>query len=835
MSNQGYAPVSTPRKLKSKAQRAAGTDVSNLTLDTWPSTTKPPQVEAPSSLAFLQSIFQHLSLSLLESALSQADGNVERAVEDILTTHSDFDDASSTVSSGTEVTSSCATVDDEVSEYASSGSSSPAGSSVIHTTVNGLGHDDAVGILAAMFPLLSHKSIEQTLRTNANDVDAAANVLARASISGDCPRHDQDAALATLIDIFPDHDISALTRELARWDNVDSAIAALARPSPPPAFSCDGICILDGFPCILHAHEAKSSGTRGSRTPESSKISRGSPSATVKPPRSVTVLTAGRGASLSAARLAGGSSSPQSVQESAAAIQPRLSTLARPDDDYKQLREFAEEARRNRNDHYRRAATAFRKGDLTGRASAAFYAEEGREISKDVERWNNLAASVVIQRNTCVSLSYDLENALHQHDPYTIDLHELTVSEAVRYVSEAVNDWYSRDGASTRPRQPLKIITGAGRHSKHGIRKVYPAVIRWLKEGGWNTKPGAALVLLCNFSWGFRRQTLFERSSISRDANHKNWLPAVMISNYFTPLPKDCKPSALSPAPPPPPPSLSPATKRQRDATDPALELYDACEPPTKKAALSADAEDDAENIEARQNDDGQNAEAEAATLARIAANKAQALKRLAESKQLALERATMAADWYQAFLPEMRKPYFLAIKAVLDKELAAGKVIYPPLPDVYAFTKCPLANVKVVIIGQDPYHGPSQAHGLCFSVRKGVTPPPSLNNIFRELSSDIPSFSRPAHGDLSGWVTQGVLLLNASLTVRKGEANSHKGIGWSVFTDSIIKHLDAYGDGKVFMLWGAFAQKKGANLKKGKHLVLTAKHPSPLGANQGG
>ncbi|KAJ3171124.1 hypothetical protein HDU88_008160 [Geranomyces variabilis] len=295
-----------------------------------------------------------------------------------------------------------------------------------------------------------------------------------------------------------------------------------------------------------------------------------------------------------------------------------------------------------------------------------------------------------------------------------------------------------------------------------------------------------------------------------------------MISNYFTPVPSPSKGAPLS---------LSPSAKRSRESGEPGQVDGLAREPPTKKAALSTDTKELSPD-----NADGlPKIDDEAAKLARIAANKAAAEKRLAESKQLALERTTMAPDWYKAFLPEMRKPYFLALKAALDKELAAGKVIYPPPSDIYAFTKCPLASVKVVIIGQDPYHGPSQAHGLCFSVRKGVPPPPSLNNIFRELASDIPNFSRPPHGDLSGWVSQGVLLLNAGLTVRKGEANSHKTLGWSVFTDAIIKHLDANGGGKVFMLWGGFAQKKGAGIKKGKHLVLTAKHPSPLGANQGG
>ncbi|TPX58527.1 hypothetical protein PhCBS80983_g03067 [Powellomyces hirtus] len=232
----------------------------------------------------------------------------------------------------------------------------------------------------------------------------------------------------------------------------------------------------------------------------------------------------------------------------------------------------------------------------------------------------------------------------------------------------------------------------------------------------------------------------------------------------------------------------------------------------------------------------------EAQIMKKIEANKLAARKRLIESQQLKLEKQTMAEDWYTAFLPELHKPYFLAIKQALNKELQDGRVIYPALEEIYSFTRCSLKDVRVVIIGQDPYHGPNQAHGLCFSVKKGVPPPPSLNNIFRELETDLgnSAFTRPNHGSLEGWCSEGVLLLNAGLTVRKGEPNSHKHLGWATFTDAIIAHLDKTNmperdHGLVFMLWGAFAQKKGAKINRKKHLVLTAKHPSPLSANQGG
>ncbi|KAI8819819.1 uracil-DNA glycosylase-like protein, partial [Fimicolochytrium jonesii] len=213
------------------------------------------------------------------------------------------------------------------------------------------------------------------------------------------------------------------------------------------------------------------------------------------------------------------------------------------------------------------------------------------------------------------------------------------------------------------------------------------------------------------------------------------------------------------------------------------------------------------------------------------------ALKLREASNLLQLERQTMGPDWYQAFLPEMQKPYFQKIKRFLDEEARKGKVVYPAANEIYTFTKCPLNKVKVVIIGQDPYHGPNQAHGLCFSVKKGVTRPPSLQNIFRELESDLGAdgFQKPDHGSLEGWCTEGVLLLNATLTVRKKEANSHADIGWQTFTDAIIQQLNKSGDGLVFMLWGAFAQKKGTSIDKKKHLVLMSKHPSPMSANQGG
>ena len=174
------------------------------------------------------------------------------------------------------------------------------------------------------------------------------------------------------------------------------------------------------------------------------------------------------------------------------------------------------------------------------------------------------------------------------------------------------------------------------------------------------------------------------------------------------------------------------------------------------------------------------------------------------------------------------------ALNTFLQKEETGGHTIYPPAPDIFqALALTPFHNVRVVILGQDPYHGPGQAHGLAFSVRAGVKPPPSLKNIYKELDATFGPRPRP-HGDLSGWAQQGVLLLNATLTVRDGEAGSHQNKGWEEFTDSLIRAVNDRHDHIVFMLWGSYAQKKGAFIDRARHLVLTAPHPSPLSAHRG-
>ncbi|XP_061458439.1 uracil-DNA glycosylase isoform X2 [Rhineura floridana] len=161
--------------------------------------------------------------------------------------------------------------------------------------------------------------------------------------------------------------------------------------------------------------------------------------------------------------------------------------------------------------------------------------------------------------------------------------------------------------------------------------------------------------------------------------------------------------------------------------------------------------------------------------------------------------------------------------------------LVYPPPHQVFTWTQmCNIHDVKVVILGQDPYHGPNQAHGLCFSVQRPVPPPPSLENIYKELATDIEGFSHPGHGDLTGWAKQGVLLLNAVLTVRAHQANSHKEKGWEQFTDAVVSWLNKNLDGLVFMLWGAYAQKKGSSIDRKRHHILQTVHPSPLSVHRG-
>ncbi|ESO01588.1 hypothetical protein HELRODRAFT_157191 [Helobdella robusta] len=190
--------------------------------------------------------------------------------------------------------------------------------------------------------------------------------------------------------------------------------------------------------------------------------------------------------------------------------------------------------------------------------------------------------------------------------------------------------------------------------------------------------------------------------------------------------------------------------------------------------------------------------------------------------------------SWFYALEAEFTKPYFEKLSKFVRDE-RAKYTVYPPVSQVFSWTQVtPIHEVKVVIVGQDPYHQPNQAHGLCFSVQKGVDIPPSLKNMYKELEQSCPPFRHPGHGYLMGWAEQGVLLLNSVLTVRRNEANSHKDAGWELFTDAVMNWLNFNLSGVVFMLWGSYAHKKGDKINKTRHHVIKGVHPSPLSAHRG-
>lgn len=186
--------------------------------------------------------------------------------------------------------------------------------------------------------------------------------------------------------------------------------------------------------------------------------------------------------------------------------------------------------------------------------------------------------------------------------------------------------------------------------------------------------------------------------------------------------------------------------------------------------------------------------------------------------------------SWFNEILKaEFNKDYYEKLSRLVLSDMK-NVVVYPPSADIFSWTQYfNVKDTKVVIVGQDPYHGAGQAHGLCFSVRPGVSPPPSLKNIYKELENNVPNFKAPNHGYLLGWAQQGVLLLNSVLTVKKGKPNSYQGQGWETLTDSVIKYLNEKGNGIVFILWGAYAQRKGVSINPNKHKVLKSAHPSPF------
>jgi len=194
----------------------------------------------------------------------------------------------------------------------------------------------------------------------------------------------------------------------------------------------------------------------------------------------------------------------------------------------------------------------------------------------------------------------------------------------------------------------------------------------------------------------------------------------------------------------------------------------------------------------------------------------------------------TLSPNWQSILSKEIEKTYFQDIIKEVEQEYNAN-ICYPDKELIFAaLNSCNFDNIKVVIIGQDPYHGAGEANGLCFSVNDGIRIPPSLRNVFREMNGDLSTVFMPTSGNLDSWAKQGVLLLNASLTVQKDKANSHKHLKWNVFTDAIIQKISDEKEHIVFLLWGNFAHKKGLKINRNKHLVLECGHPSPLSANQG-
>lgn len=192
-----------------------------------------------------------------------------------------------------------------------------------------------------------------------------------------------------------------------------------------------------------------------------------------------------------------------------------------------------------------------------------------------------------------------------------------------------------------------------------------------------------------------------------------------------------------------------------------------------------------------------------------------------------------IAPSWKARLESEFVKPYFFVLASFVKQEYQTHRVFPPPANIFQAFDTCSFEDVRVVILGQDPYHGEGQANGLCFSVNDGVGIPPSLRNIYKEIQSDV-GVAPPPTGNLDRWARQGVLLLNATLTVRAGEAGSHQHKGWEEFTDAVVKRLNDEREHLVFLLWGAYAERKGAVIDRAKHLVLSAPHPSPFSADKG-
>ncbi|XP_071827860.1 uracil-DNA glycosylase-like [Apostichopus japonicus] len=256
----------------------------------------------------------------------------------------------------------------------------------------------------------------------------------------------------------------------------------------------------------------------------------------------------------------------------------------------------------------------------------------------------------------------------------------------------------------------------------------------------------------------------------------------------------------------------------------------------TSKNSANGDCDEDQENLPPKMPKTSHETQPQSLSpeqIQRMQAKKDAALQRLAAKNTTGIPEG-INSSWAKALSNEFSKPYFLKLQDFVSKE-RQSYTIFPPPHQVYTWTQmCDIRDVKVVILGQDPYHNVRQAHGLCFSVPQGIQPPPSLQNMYKELAKDIKGFEHPGHGNLTGWAKQGVLLLNAVLTVRAHTPNSHKDKGWEKFTDAVINWLNKNQEKIVFMLWGSYAQKKGAIINTKRHCVLKSTHPSPLSAYRG-
>ncbi|KAI8821827.1 uncharacterized protein EV422DRAFT_527165 [Fimicolochytrium jonesii] len=459
-----------------------------------PTTSVSPNSSQPSSVfgasaeyQLLSSLFPSLSVSALEEAYSNAGNNMETAVDQLLAADSESSDDSASGLSGSESCADSASSKpyDDASSTSSSmtrSSRSTTGSRGAEETTHPRGssqpprYAESMEALTAMFPSHTHKTITSALKTHYGDVDRATTSLAKLMLdeTGASQTCDDgsDSALAVLVDVFPNHNVDILKRTLRRTGGVDAAVVALSGgpdKETKAAWSGKGSLFVDTEDGDV-AGTPRKSGKKGNGS-WNTKTSLGE--------NKIWTLSM-TGASVASSPRFSGPPAVESPKPGLLSPQTPTNKHATTWQDPKELRQMAHEVRDSRNELFRRAATAFRKGNLTGKGSAAYYSDEGRILTAQIARWNEQAAKSIIERN----------NARFPHDPNTIDLHELTVREAVAYALEAVNAWHARPNTSSS--RPLKIIAGAGTHSSDGVRKVYPAVVRALRAKGWKVSEEGA-------------------------------------------------------------------------------------------------------------------------------------------------------------------------------------------------------------------------------------------------------------------------------------------------------------------------------------------------------